>query len=394
MDLQNITGRSFAYALDDKQETKLMKNKIYWLTLSQTPGIGPVKAQRLLKFFGDIKNIFSATNTDLANLKLNQTQIDFIKNPNWQPAEQALAWLDKNNSQLILFEDELYPALLREIHNAPIFLTVTGNAKILTQPQIAIVGARNATSAGCELAEQFAKTLVKRGLIITSGLALGIDAASHRGAISAGQTIAVLGTGLKYIYPRQNQKLAEDILSNGGAIISEFLPNTPPIAKNFPLRNRVISGLSRGVLVIEAGLPSGSLITARTALEQNREVFAVPGSIHNPLARGCHHLIRQGAKLVETVDDILEELNFSLDPSIKPRDEAIIKPQIKLENYNHLPTEYVAVLQQTGYEMTPLDMIIARSGLTAAQVSSILLSLELQGYVAAIPGGYLRAVTN
>ncbi|MDX1900989.1 MAG: DNA-processing protein DprA, partial [Gammaproteobacteria bacterium] len=204
--------------------------------------------------------------------------------------------------------------------------------------------------------------------------------------LSTGKTIAVLGTGLRHIYPKQHRGLADEILGTGGVIMSEYAPNTPAIPKNFPLRNRIISGLSRGVLVVEARLPSGSLITARYALEQNREVFAMPGSIHNPLARGCHHLIRQGAKLVETVEDILEE--FSMDLQVQQPKKA----QSKASETVNLAPDQQKVLQQTGYELTPLDVIIARAGLTAAKVSSILLSLELIGLVVSVPGGYIRMV--
>lgn len=372
-----------------------MENKLYWLALSQVPGVGPVRARRLLNFFGGIENIFSASSAELSQAQLNAQQVHHLKNPNWLVAEKMAAWLEKNQGKLILLEDAAYPALLRDIHDAPLFLTVFGAVEILSLPQIAIVGSRRATAAGCELAEQMACCLVERGMVVTSGLAFGIDAASHRGALQSGQTIAVLGTGLQHIYPRQHTELAREIIAQGGAIVSEFPPNTPPKAKHFPLRNRVISGLSRGVLVIEAGLPSGSLITARTALEQNREVFAVPGSIHNPLARGCHHLIRQGAKLVETVDDILEELNFSLDtPHSKISIKTPKKTPAPVKQETLLPAECLTVLQKTGYEATPLDVIIARAGLTAAQVSSILLLLELQGYVAAVPGGYVRLSMN
>lgn len=251
---------------------------------------------------------------------------------------------------------------------------------IYSRPQLAIVGSRNPTPTGCELAEQFAYYLAEAGLVVTSGLALGIDGGGHRGAINArGKTIAVCGTGLQHVYPNSHRQLAEDIIQNG-ALVSEFPPDTLPKAKHFPMRNRVISGLSLGVLVIEAALKSGSLITARLAIDQGREVFALPGSIHNPLARGCHQLIRQGAKLVETAGDILEELGAM---------HAVITPLIPSKK-GSLDAPYQEVLKQIGYEITTLDAIILRCGLTAGKVSSMLLLLELEGHVQSVPGGYVR----
>jgi DNA processing protein len=261
-------------------------------------------------------------------------------------------------------------------------LYVRGDVGLLSKNQLAMVGSRHPTAMGVETAQQFAKQLAASGLVITSGLALGIDGASHRGALLTGKTIAVLGTGLGSIYPRTHQSLATEILEKGGTLVSEFPPASPPKAAHFPLRNRIISGLSLGVLVVEAAIRSGSLITARTALEQNREVFAIPGSIHNPLARGCHQLLRQGAKLVETVEDVLEEINLQITKTTKlPLKEPVdLDPQLK------------RVLAQIGYEATAVDAIILRSELTASEVSSMLLSLELAGYVCNAPGGYVRCI--
>lgn len=362
-----------------------MENHRYWLALSHLPDIGSVTARRWLAHFASIDILFSASLDDLHAAGVTIKQQHLLKNIDWHPIDNELFWLNKNNIQLIALEDAAYPALLREIYDPPLVLYVRGNTKILALPQIAIVGSRHPTQTGKALAGQFAKELASAGLVVTSGLARGIDGASHSGALTAnGKTIAVLGTGLKHIYPKTHQKLAEDIVKQEGALVSEFPLNTPPKAANFPIRNRVISGLSLGVLVIEAAIRSGSLITARLALEQNRDVFAIPGSTHNPLARGCHQLIRLGAKLVETSDEVLEDIH----PTIKPTKASI--PLSSRQEPIDLDPTLQRVLTHIGYEITALDVIILRSGLTAAEVSSMLLSLELESYVRVVPGGYVR----
>jgi DNA processing protein len=336
-----------------------------------------------LESFGDIKTVFAASTTDLQAIGLTPQQVHSLKTPDWHNAEKELRWCEKNNCRLMTFIDPHYPPLLCEIPSAPLLLYVRGELSLLSQPQIAIVGTRHPTASGCELANHFAYALAKAGLHITSGLALGIDAASHRGALRAdGKTFAVFGTGLNCIYPASHRELAEEILAKGGALISEFSPSEPPKAAHFPQRNRIISGLSLGVLVVEAAIRSGSLITARYANEQGREVFAVPGSIHNLFARGCHHLIRQGAKLVETAEDILEELG-ALQAITAP-----IKTITQAKKHVTLPPSLRALLAHIGYEVTALDTIILRSGLTASEVSSMLLSLELEGFIKTIHGGY------
>ncbi|HSW69220.1 MAG TPA: DNA-processing protein DprA [Gammaproteobacteria bacterium] len=357
----------------------------HWLALSRLPGVGPVTARSWLEYFKTIENLFAASNTDLQDMGINPKHIHSLKNINWKIIEDDLLWFEKNNCHVIALDSPHYPELLKEIHDPPIVLYAKGNINILSQSQLAIVGSRHPTVTGKELAHYFAKELALAGLTITSGLALGIDAASHRGALaSSGKTIAVLGTGLKFIYPRSHQKLAEDIIKEDGLLISEFSPETPPKAIHFPMRNRIISGLSLGVLVVEAAVRSGSLITARSALEQNRDVFAIPGSINNPLARGCHLLIRQGAKLVETAQDILEEIGISIQPQKAGVSSSFTQEPVDLD------PKLQRVLAQIGYEVTALDAIILRSGLTASEVSSMLLPLELEGYVRAVPGGYMR----
>ncbi len=293
-----------------------------------------------------------------------------------------MSWVEQKNNAVITFNDANYPAQLKEIADPPPLLFVRGNADLLSHPQIAIVGSRNPSSLGEETAFNFAKTLSRHGFVITSGLALGIDAASHRGALNTkGYTVAVTGTGLDRVYPARHKDLATEIV-NTGVMVSEFPPGTTAKANHFPRRNRIISGLCQGLLVVEAAKQSGSLITARMALEQNREVFAIPGSIHNPLARGCNALIRQGAKLVETTQDILEELNqyYQQDDNITP---------ITMESI--LDLEQQTLLNHVMFSPTSIDKLVENTGESVEVISSMLLILELQGYLEATAGGcYMR----
>jgi DNA processing protein len=351
----------------------------YWIAASHLQILSAAKLRAYLEKFPDIQILFSMKKEELTQAGLTDTQVDVITKIDWKQIEKDYEWCDKNQCQLITINDSRYPILLKNIHDAPAMLYARGDTQLLSQSQLAMVGSRNPTPHGIEMAKNFARALSQADLVITSGLALGIDAASHRGTLDAnGKTIAVAGTGLKNIYPASNRKLAQDIVEKG-LLISEFSPTTPPKQWHFPLRNRVISGMSLGVLVIEAALQSGSLITARCAIEQNRDVFAIPGSIHNPLARGCHQLIRQGAKLVEIVEDILEELGML---------HAVVKEKSK--QLSDLTKENKKFLRLIGYETTSLDSIIVRSGLTASKVSSMLLVLELEGYILSRPGGYTR----
>lgn len=313
---------------------------------------------------------------------------DALFEPNWDLVEQDLAWLAEPNRHVITLHDARYPELLKQIADPPSLLFVQGDVTLLSQWQIAMVGSRNPSTSGAETAYEFARYLAQGGISITSGLAIGIDASAHKGALAAteGKTIAVVGTGLDRVYPAKHRDLAHDI-ANTGAIVSEFALGTPPRAENFPRRNRIISGLSLGSLVIEAAIRSGSLITARMAMEQGREVFAIPGSIHNPLARGCHKLIREGAKLVETANDILEELG-ALASVQQPMVEK--QGQHSVETHNE-DEEYKLLLDKLGYDPIQIDILIERCGLTADAVSSMLLLLELQGQVESLPGGrYVR----
>jgi len=300
-------------------------------------------------------------------------------------------WLARPDARVLTPADAGYPALLREIANPPAQLFVRGNPDALSLPQLAIVGSRNATPAGTETAHSFAAHLAARGFCITSGLAEGIDAAAHRGALAArGATIAVCGTGPDVVYPRQHGSLADEIVAGGGAIVSEFAPGTPVFRGNFPRRNRLISGLAVGTLVVEASLRSGALVTARHAMEQGREVFAIPGSIHNPVARGCHHLIRNGAKLVETAADIVDELSALL-ASLR-METAPAPPDDTAGSAAEDDAEYARLLACMAWDPVDVDTLVARSGLTIGEVSSMLLLLEMQGSVRALSGGrYQRA---
>jgi DNA processing protein len=289
--------------------------------------------------------------------------------------------------------DPRYPELLKQIPDPPIGLFVSGNPTLLNTPQLAMVGSRNPSPYGRQIAESFAKHLSRCGLSITSGLAAGIDTASHRGALAgSGITLAVCGTGLDTTYPRSSEALAGEI-EQWGALISEFPPGTPPLKHHFPQRNRLISGLSLGTLVVEAALRSGSLITARLAGDQGREVFAIPGSIHSPMSKGCHQLIRQGAKLVDTAEDILSELG-SLSASLTNLTATTTANPHDLKGISHalLDKDYKILLDALGFEPLSVDQLVLRSGLSADAVASMLLILELEGRIESFPGGlYLRA---
>ena len=343
----------------------------------RTPGFGGRTFLKLLETHAP-PELFAESNAALAALGLKSDIIQAIKKPDWALVDNDLAWLDQNNNSVIRLFDSAYPTQLKEIADPPPLLFVRGNPGLLSLPQIAIVGSRNPSASGVETATAFAKTLSLHGFVITSGLALGIDTASHRGALYAkGYTIAVAGTGLDRVYPARNKDLATEIV-NTGAMVSEFPPGTLAKANHFPRRNRIISGLCQGLLVVEAAKESGSLITARMALEQNREVFAIPGSIHNPLARGCNALIREGAKLVETTQDILEEFHQYFQQDEKNY-TATLQTTLDLEQQT--------LLNRLMFSPTSIDKLVEDSGLSVEILSSMLLILELQGYIEANAGG-------
>lgn len=358
-------------------------NIIYWLTLLRIP-LSYAKILQLISKVSDVKAIFTLPTSFYEEAGLTLKQIAYFKQVDWSHAAEDMAWCYKNACHIIPFDHEAYPPLLKEIADPPLVLFVQGNVDCLSKPGLSIVGTRKPTFSGEDLAQEFAFKLAECGLVITSGLALGIDKKAHYGALLASSpTIGVLGHGFQHFYPEANRGIAEKIILRG-ALLTEFLPEAPPRAFHFPRRNRIISGLSLGVLVVEAALKSGSLITARLAAEQGREVFAIPGSIHNPQVRGCHYLIHQGAKLVERVEDVLEELGMS--QTTRQGNCDIIKPIIS----QALDKKSQQLLAALDFEETPLDTIIARSGLTPSEVSSMLLSLELQGLLSSAQGRYRR----
>jgi len=349
----------------------------FLLALLRIPGMGPMKLNEVLLHYPDLKEVFNTAGT----CRVIEGKAD------WEAVDKDLAWAEKEHCHIITKNQASFPPLLKEIAGGPVVLFVRGNPKLLSRPQIAVVGSRNPTAQGRDLAMNFAHHFSRQGLTVTSGLAIGIDGAAHKGALlGSGGTIAVLGNGLDFIYPASHQSLAHEIVEKG-AIVSEFPIGTPALPAHFPRRNRIISGLSVGTLVIQAALKSGSLITAQCALEQGREVFAIPGSIHDALAKGCHALIRQGAKLVETAEDVLEELGSLLKYVTKSSKKEEQIPLLGLDS------PYESLLSEVGYESTPIDVVVARSGLTAARVSSMLLELELKGYIASVPGGYARLLS-
>ena len=311
------------------------------------------------------------------------------------------AWLSAPDHYLLRPDDPHYPPLLREISRPPAELFVRGNPDVLILPQLAIVGSRNATAEGADTARSFAAHLAATGFCITSGLAEGIDAAAHLGALQVpgGRTIAVCGTGPDSVYPRRHTGLADQIVAAGGAIVSEFAPGTPVMRSNFPRRNRIISGLCVGVLVVEASVRSGALITARHAMEQDREVFAIPGSIHNPVARGCHRLIRDGARLVETAADIIDELGALLagmqvdDSGQKPEDRRVAAAGGMISATTH-DTAHADLLSVMGCNPVAVDELASRCGLTIGELSSMLLILELQGLVRSLAGGRYQRINR
>ncbi|MET1079535.1 MAG: DNA-processing protein DprA [Pseudomonas sp.] len=339
------------------------------LRLHALPQLGPRRFYRLLEAFGTAAAALSAPAAAWLALGLPSSCAEPRRSaPVRDSASAALRWLEQPNQHLLMWDDPAYPALLAELPDAPPLLFVAGAPAILERPQLAVVGSRRASRPGLDTARAFARSLAAAGFVITSGLALGIDAAAHQGALDMnGATVAVLGTGLERLYPRQHRGLAAAIIEQGGALISEFPLDCPPQANNFPRRNRLISGLSLGVLVVEASPSSGSLITARLAAEQGREVYAIPGSIHHPGARGCHQLIREGAVLVESVEHILETLRGwqALPPMSAP---LALEPDPLLC--------LLAAAPQAG------EALAAASGLPLPQVLAALSELELQGKVA------------
>lgn len=366
-----------------------------WLVLNRLPKMGPRRFAALLQQESSLLNCFDGAKPRHGLLKWAESQGLKIINLDWKSVEKDLKWREKAGCEILTSQDRRYPLALKEIPSKPPVLFVEGQIESLNKPQIALVGSRNPTSQGRDNAYQFSFELVKAGFAITSGLALGIDGASHEGALEAkGVTIAALGNSLDIVYPAKHHALASRIKEKG-ALVSEFPIGTGPHAANFPRRNRIISGLSLGVVVIESAVKSGSLITASYALEQGREIFALPGSIHNPMAKGCHHLIRQGAKCVESVAHILEELpcHHLKSYGITQDEESLpAKFQNILDNDEGTLGQSPLLSHIDNRVCTPIDLLIDKTGLTLAQVSSMLLELELNQKVTLVPGGYIRTV--
>lgn len=356
-----------------------------WLALIRAPGLGIARLRGLLEASGkeDATALIGRPAGRLRAWGASERIADALSRPDNDLIEADRAWLgEAPDRHLITLTDSRFPDRLKSIADPPLALFALGDPDLLALPQLAMVGSRNPTTGGRRTALEFSRHLAASGLTITSGLAEGIDTAAHLGALEAdGMTIGITGTGLDRVYPAANRQLAHDIAATG-LLISEFAPGTPPRSGHFPRRNRLIAGLSLGVLVVEATERSGSLITARLGAEYGREVFAIPGSIHNPMARGCHRLIRQGAKLVETAADILEEL-----APLLPSSAAAKPPPSAIPDEEPLDGDYQALLDAMGFDPVTVDDLVGLSGLTAEAVSSMLLLLELRGHVEAAPGG-------
>lgn len=371
-----------------------------WLWLTLRPGVGPAAQRALLAAFGLPGQILQAGRSAIRSVVGAEIADQLLAPPDTDRVDAALRWCTEPGNHILTLADPGYPQSLLDIPDPPVLIYVKGDPSVLGRSALAVVGARSATPQGVANAAAFARSLADSGLAIVSGLALGIDTAAHQGALesASGTTIAVIGTGADRVYPARNKTLAHQIVTRG-AIVSEFPLGTAPLRHNFPRRNRIIAGLVRGVLVVEAAVGSGSLITARLAAESGREVFAIPGSIHSPLSRGCHRMIREGAKLVETAEDVLEELRWGRNAAVPEPDTRVqAKPSTRTEHgvrdgnsearQVQSPTgEGAQLLELIGYDPVDIDTLAARSGLTLDALYAILLPLELDGHINRMPGG-------
>jgi DNA processing protein len=353
-----------------------------WLILAQAY-VRANELPALLERFGDVASVSAQPCTRLREAGLSPQKCDAIASPDLRAIDAALDWLRDERHHIVCWGEDDFPEMLAEIPGPPLLLYVNGDPGVLELPALAIVGSRNPTRGGIRNAREFARHLAAQGFAVVSGLAQGIDTAAHRGALDAGgKTVAVCGTGIDRVYPAENRDLAHEIAATG-AIVSEYPLGAAPERRHFPERNRLISGLSLGTLVVEAARRSGSLITARLAGEQGREIFALPGSIHNPLSRGCHELIRQGAKLVENAGDILAEL----EPLVGHMQEAAKKTPRLPDTPEKTDDDYAALREALGHDPVTIDQLARDSGLTIDQLSSMLLLLELHGEVESLSGG-------
>jgi DNA processing protein len=370
-----------------------------WLSLDLIPGLGGESLRVLLAKFAAPSAVLAQTPSAIT-LALSQASLSrhaqkiaeaIAVGPNPEKLNAALAWLSAESNHLLTLADSDYPSALLEIADPPPLLYLKGDRRLLGKPGIAVVGSRNATPVGLQNAEAFSRALSQAGLTVISGMALGIDAAAHRGGLDGGaSSIAIVGTGLDLVYPARNKTLAKELVEKG-LIISEFSLGTPALANNFPRRNRIISGLSRGVLVVEAALASGSLITARQAAEQGREVFAIPGSIHSPFSKGCHQLIKQGAKLVDEANDILVELNWQ-GAQTKATPTKVASTSLAEEDDLENPDD--PFLAAMGFDPVSIDALVERVDLRADQVMARLTELEIDGIIAPLPGGRYQRLSG
>ena len=373
-----------------------------WIAVAALPCLGPASIKRLWEHGWTPEKLLTASTIEWQRLGLKQKTIDALNE--YQHSSQglihttianALQWQSSyDDAHLLPITHGDYPHLLREIYEPPPILFVRGNVDVLSLPQIAIVGSRSASKSGLKQAYGFALELAKNGLVVNSGLALGVDAAAHKACVDISKpTLAVFGTGIDRIYPARNRALASEILQNGGAWVSELFLGAPPIAPHFPKRNRLISGMSAGVLVVEAAPKSGSLITARMAMEHGREVFALPGPLNNPLSRGCHLLIKEGAALVETAQEMVDHLAPLLGCYLNDASDlesAHLSPPAEQRVRVELGGDETHVLEQMGYEVCCIDQLSVQSGFSIAELSQILVALELKGVVEQREGGYIK----
>jgi DNA processing protein len=374
-----------------------------WLKIARTPGLNGRRLLELLPVVGGAEALCAMPASQLSDLGIDSTQVQALREPDPALLDSDQAWLEAPGHHLLGISEPDYPALLQQIPGPPAVLWVRGDPAALWQPQVAMVGSRNPTPGGREHAREFAGTFVRDGWVITSGLAAGIDVTAHLGALDAGGvTVAVLGTGPDQVYPARHGEVAQAIAAHG-ALVTELPPGSPPRKQHFPSRNRIIAGLSLGVLVVEAALNSGSLITARLAAEQGREVFALPGSLHNPMVKGCHRLIKQGARLAESTRDISEalapmagELARALQRRLTLEEEPTERAGVVAPEDEELlrDADYARLWSALGHDPQTQEALDRRLGLGARALSSMLLMLELRGLVQTLDGGRVVRLTG
>ena len=372
-----------------------------WIALNMTPGIGPRKATQLLERFGSAENVFHARRSELESLRLKPETIESIlKREFYEKAEEEFEKIKESGGDILILDDGSYPFLLREIADPPITLYVKGNwQECFDAPCVAVVGSRRASTYGENASEMLARDLAAHGVCVISGLARGIDTAAHRGAIKGGgKTIAVLGTGINQVYPKENTRLVEEILASGGAIVSQFPLETPPLRDNFPYRNRIISGLSLGVLIVEASERSGSLITARLAMEQNREVMAVPGNITSKNSFGTNYLIKSGAKLVQQWQDVVAELPSEISAKILPPKIDEEKTAGESKQNDSQPAglnkneQKIWTILSADVEIH-IDDLMEKSKFSFGELNNVLVNLDLKDLIRTLPGNkYSRKI--